>query len=122
MLNSQPGLLILKGGERQRMAKSCGKICGLLVRLSSWVAVLGMAFDLSLCTVSAVPKGCWSSEEDAILEKLVGEHGVSRWDLVAEGLPEHTPEDCQIRWDTVICPEVRGMILAFWRAATGIEA
>ena len=25
MLNSQPGLLILKGGERQRMAKSCGK-------------------------------------------------------------------------------------------------
>uniref|UniRef100_A0A4W3JLG7 Transcriptional activator Myb n=1 Tax=Callorhinchus milii TaxID=7868 RepID=A0A4W3JLG7_CALMI len=60
------------------------------------------------------PKSCkrqlsktrWTREEDEKLKKLVEQHGIEDWKVIANFLPNRTDVQCQHRWQKVLNPEL----------------
>ncbi|XP_006646750.2 transcription factor MYB73-like [Oryza brachyantha] len=51
-------------------------------------------------------KGSWSSEEDALLTRLVGQHGPHRWSLISAAIPGRSGKSCRLRWCNQLSPAV----------------
>ncbi|CAH9121467.1 unnamed protein product [Cuscuta epithymum] len=51
-------------------------------------------------------KGSWTPEEDAILVKLVEQHGPRNWSLISTGIPSRSGKSCRLRWCNQLCPSV----------------
>ncbi|GAA0150705.1 hypothetical protein LIER_37163 [Lithospermum erythrorhizon] len=52
-------------------------------------------------------KGSWTPEEDAILKRLVEEHGPRNWSLVSTGIPGRSGKSCRLRWCNQLSPTVQ---------------
>ncbi|CAL4904700.1 unnamed protein product [Urochloa decumbens] len=51
-------------------------------------------------------KGSWSPEEDALLTRLVEQHGPHRWSLISAAIPGRSGKSCRLRWCNQLSPEV----------------
>ncbi|CAN6330109.1 unnamed protein product [Urochloa humidicola] len=51
-------------------------------------------------------KGSWSPEEDALLMRLVEQHGPHRWSLISAAIPGRSGKSCRLRWCNQLSPEV----------------
>nr|GLL28540.1 transcription factor MYB44-like [Ipomoea trifida] len=51
-------------------------------------------------------KGPWSTEEDDLLRKLVGQHGARNWSLISKSIPGRSGKSCRLRWCNQLSPEV----------------
>ncbi|KAJ4895922.1 myb domain protein 109 [Raphanus sativus] len=49
-------------------------------------------------------KGPWSTEEDAVLTKLVSKLGPRNWSLIARGIPGRSGKSCRLRWCNQLDP------------------
>ncbi|CAL9246240.1 unnamed protein product [Arabidopsis halleri] len=49
-------------------------------------------------------KGPWSTEEDAVLTKLVRKLGARNWSLIARGIPGRSGKSCRLRWCNQLDP------------------
>lgn len=49
-------------------------------------------------------KGPWSTEEDAVLTKLVDKLGPRNWSLIARGIPGRSGKSCRLRWCNQLDP------------------
>uniref|UniRef100_A0A1J3DTQ1 Transcription factor MYB44 n=1 Tax=Noccaea caerulescens TaxID=107243 RepID=A0A1J3DTQ1_NOCCA len=49
-------------------------------------------------------KGPWSTEEDAVLTKLVNKLGPRNWSLIARGIPGRSGKSCRLRWCNQLDP------------------
>ncbi|KHN06258.1 Transcription factor MYB98 [Glycine soja] len=58
---------------------------------------------------SSVPliKGQWTDEEDRKLLKLVKQHGVRKWSLIAEKLDGRAGKQCRERWHNHLRPDIK---------------
>ena len=56
--------------------------------------------------------GRWSSEEDDLLRRLIGEYGEAKWKAVSKGMGTRTGIQCLHRWTKVLKP---GIIKGAWR-------
>ncbi|XP_009600873.1 transcription factor MYB77-like [Nicotiana tomentosiformis] len=52
-------------------------------------------------------KGSWSPEEDAMLTKLVDQHGPRNWSLISIGIPRRSGKSCRLRWCNQLSPAVQ---------------
>ncbi|KAJ8438734.1 hypothetical protein Cgig2_013780 [Carnegiea gigantea] len=52
-------------------------------------------------------KGSWSPQEDAMLMKLVEQHGPRNWTLISSGIPGRSGKSCRLRWCNQLSPEVQ---------------
>ncbi|KAL2317115.1 hypothetical protein Fmac_030991 [Flemingia macrophylla] len=52
-------------------------------------------------------KGSWSPQEDAMLLRLVSEHGARNWSLISSGIPGRSGKSCRLRWCNQLSPEVQ---------------
>ncbi|KAL9263968.1 Transcription factor MYB77-like protein [Drosera capensis] len=52
-------------------------------------------------------KGSWSPQEDAILIKLVEQHGPRNWSVISSGVPGRSGKSCRLRWCNQLSPEVQ---------------
>ncbi|OIT38000.1 PREDICTED: myb protein-like [Nicotiana attenuata] len=52
-------------------------------------------------------KGSWSPEEDAMLTKLVDQHGPRNWSLISTGIPGRSGKSCRLRWCNQLSPAVQ---------------
>jgi hypothetical protein len=57
------------------------------------------------CQIPTLRRGKWTPEEDELLKKAVLRYGRS-WTKVASMVPGRTPNQCSIRWDVSVCPDV----------------
>ncbi|CAH8360354.1 unnamed protein product [Eruca vesicaria subsp. sativa] len=53
---------------------------------------------------SSKVKGPWSTEEDAVLTKLVSRLGPRNWSLIARGIPGRSGKSCRLRWCNQLDP------------------
>ncbi|ONM34120.1 Transcription factor MYB44 [Zea mays] len=53
-----------------------------------------------------VKKGSWSPEEDALLTRLVEQHGPHRWSLISAPIPGRSGKSCRLRWCNQLSPDV----------------
>ncbi|OQU75658.1 transcription factor MYB44 [Sorghum bicolor] len=53
-----------------------------------------------------VKKGSWSPEEDALLTRLVEQHGAHRWSLISAAIPGRSGKSCRLRWCNQLSPDV----------------
>lgn len=51
-------------------------------------------------------KGSWSPEEDALLTRLVEQHGPHRWSLISAAIPGRSGKSCRLRWCNQLSPDV----------------
>ncbi|CAN8254504.1 unnamed protein product [Cochlearia groenlandica] len=49
-------------------------------------------------------KGPWSTEEDAVLTKLVSKVGPRNWSSIASGIPGRSGKSCRLRWCNQLDP------------------
>ncbi|CAH8314456.1 unnamed protein product [Eruca vesicaria subsp. sativa] len=49
-------------------------------------------------------KGPWSSEQDAVLTRLVSKLGPKNWTLIARGIPGRSGKSCRLRWCNQLDP------------------
>ncbi|XP_068644931.1 transcription factor MYB119-like [Aristolochia californica] len=56
---------------------------------------------------SAVVKGQWTAEEDSLLLKLVKQHGVRKWSLIAQHLVGRIGKQCRERWHNHLRPDIK---------------
>ncbi|CAN6352568.1 unnamed protein product [Urochloa humidicola] len=56
--------------------------------------------------VEMMKKGSWSPEEDALLTRLVEQHGPHRWSLISAAIPGRSGKSCRLRWCNQLSPEV----------------
>ncbi|RID47202.1 hypothetical protein BRARA_I03821 [Brassica rapa] len=54
--------------------------------------------------VKSKVKGPWSTEEDAVLTKLVSKLGPRNWSLIARGIPGRSGKSCRLRWCNQLDP------------------
>ncbi|CAE6076371.1 unnamed protein product [Arabidopsis arenosa] len=54
--------------------------------------------------VKSKVKGPWSTEEDAVLTKLVRKLGARNWSLIARGIPGRSGKSCRLRWCNQLDP------------------
>ena len=52
------------------------------------------------------PKAKWTPDEDALLAKVVEEHGHCRWDFIATFIPGRNGKQCRERWLSTFAPHV----------------
>ncbi|TVU08387.1 hypothetical protein EJB05_41791, partial [Eragrostis curvula] len=55
---------------------------------------------------NVVKKGPWSIEEDALLMRLVEQHGPHRWSLISASIAGRSGKSCRLRWCNQLNPEV----------------
>jgi len=55
---------------------------------------------------STLVKGPWTAEEDATVERLVGEYGAKKWSLIASHLPGRVGKQCRERWHNHLNPDI----------------
>jgi hypothetical protein len=55
---------------------------------------------------STLVKGPWTAEEDATVERLVGEYGAKKWSLIASHLPGRIGKQCRERWHNHLNPNI----------------
>lgn len=55
---------------------------------------------------SSLVKGPWTPEEDAMVERLVGEYGAKKWSLIASHLPGRIGKQCRERWHNHLDPNI----------------
>ncbi|KAF0933680.1 hypothetical protein E2562_018909 [Oryza meyeriana var. granulata] len=51
-------------------------------------------------------KGSWRAEEDALLTRLVAQHGPHRWSLISAAIPGRSGKSCRLRWCNQLSPAV----------------
>ena len=49
----------------------------------------------------------WTKEEDALVKKLVDNHGPSKWTFIAEHLPGRIGKQCRERWHNHLNPAIK---------------
>ena len=52
-------------------------------------------------------KGSWTPQEDAMLMKLVEQHGPRNWSLISQGIPGRSGKSCRLRWCNQLSPTVQ---------------
>ncbi|KAJ4751251.1 MYB family protein [Rhynchospora pubera] len=52
-------------------------------------------------------KGQWTAEEDRMLLKLVKQHGVRKWSLIAKNLVGRIGKQCRERWHNHLRPDIK---------------
>ncbi|EOA24165.1 hypothetical protein CARUB_v10017397mg [Capsella rubella] len=57
--------------------------------------------------VKSKVKGPWSTEEDAVLTKLVSKLGARNWSLIARGIPGRSGKSCRLRWCNQLDPSLK---------------
>ncbi|XP_010504436.1 PREDICTED: myb-related protein B-like [Camelina sativa] len=57
--------------------------------------------------VKSKVKGPWSTEEDAVLTKLVTKLGARNWSLIARGIPGRSGKSCRLRWCNQLDPSLK---------------
>ena len=60
----------------------------------------------SSSVAAEVKKGSWSPEEDALLTRLVEQHGAHRWSLISAAIPGRSGKSCRLRWCNQLSPDV----------------
>jgi hypothetical protein len=56
---------------------------------------------------SGPKKNAWTQEEDALLSRIISEHGHGQWTQVAQYLPGRVGRQCRERWFNHLAPEVK---------------
>ncbi|KAJ8505807.1 hypothetical protein OPV22_006693 [Ensete ventricosum] len=51
-------------------------------------------------------KGSWNPEEDAVLMRLVEQHGPRNWTLISASIPGRSGKSCRLRWCNQLSPTV----------------
>ena len=49
-------------------------------------------------------KGPWSTEQDAVLTRLVNKLGPRNWTLISRGIPGRSGKSCRLRWCNQLDP------------------
>ncbi|KAL9226691.1 hypothetical protein vseg_002474 [Gypsophila vaccaria] len=57
--------------------------------------------------VSDRVKGSWTPQEDALLTKLVEEHGPRNWTVISSGITGRSGKSCRLRWCNQLSPDVQ---------------
>ncbi len=52
-------------------------------------------------------KGAWTAEEDALVTRLVSEHGLKKWSLIASHLNGRLGKQCRERWFNHLNPDIK---------------
>lgn len=52
------------------------------------------------------PKSNWSEEEDALLIRVVDDHGPKSWSKISAFFPSRVGKQCRERWHNHLCPEI----------------
>ncbi|BAC57635.1 putative tuber-specific and sucrose-responsive element binding factor [Oryza sativa Japonica Group] len=52
-------------------------------------------------------KGSWRAEEDALLTRLVAQHGPHRWSIISGAIPGRSGKSCRLRWCNQLSPAVQ---------------
>ena len=55
---------------------------------------------------AALVKGPWTAEEDAAVERLVGQYGAKKWSVIASHLPGRIGKQCRERWHNHLNPNI----------------
>ncbi|URE01232.1 Myb-like DNA-binding domain [Musa troglodytarum] len=59
------------------------------------------------CGVGEQPvKGSWNPEEDAVLMRLVEQHGPRNWTVISASIPGRSGKSCRLRWCNQLSPTV----------------
>ncbi|KAG9453942.1 hypothetical protein H6P81_006846 [Aristolochia fimbriata] len=58
-------------------------------------------------STSALVKGQWTAEEDSLLLKLVKQHGVRKWSVIAQHLVGRIGKQCRERWHNHLRPDIK---------------
>ncbi|KAL6613704.1 hypothetical protein ACP70R_035974 [Stipagrostis hirtigluma subsp. patula] len=61
---------------------------------------------IAAMSTTAMKKGSWSPEEDALLTRLVEQHGPHRWSLISAAIPGRSGKSCRLRWCNQLSPDV----------------
>ena len=61
----------------------------------------------SSSVAAEVKKGSWSPEEDALLTRLVEQHGAHRWSLISAAIPGRSGKSCRLRWVNKLRPDLK---------------
>ncbi|CAL9751836.1 unnamed protein product [Musa acuminata subsp. burmannicoides] len=51
-------------------------------------------------------KGSWNPEEDAVLMRLVEQHGPRNWTVISASIPGRSGKSCRLRWCNQLSPTV----------------
>ena len=49
----------------------------------------------------------WSQAEDDLLKKLIPQHGIKSWSIVAQSFPDRTGKHCRERWYNHLNPDIK---------------
>ena len=79
---------VLRGAARN---KSC-------IRTSAPSHVEDWQASGSMASKATVIKRPWKQEEDAMVIKMVSQHGPRHWSVIASKLPGHVGKQCRERW------------------------
>ncbi|GJN38992.1 hypothetical protein PR202_gb28081 [Eleusine coracana subsp. coracana] len=60
----------------------------------------------SMSSCDVMKKGPWSTEEDALLMRLVEQHGPQRWSAISAAIPGRSGKSCRLRWCNQLNPDV----------------
>uniref|UniRef100_A0A0E0JUC8 Uncharacterized protein n=1 Tax=Oryza punctata TaxID=4537 RepID=A0A0E0JUC8_ORYPU len=52
-------------------------------------------------------KGSWRADEDALLTRLVAQHGPHRWSIISAAIPGRSGKSCRLRWCNQLSPAVQ---------------
>ncbi|XP_062182313.1 transcription factor MYB73-like [Phragmites australis] len=55
---------------------------------------------------TVMKKGSWSPQEDALLTRLVEQHGPHHWSLISAAIPGRSGKSCRLRWCNQLSPDV----------------
>ncbi|PKA60684.1 Transcription factor MYB98 [Apostasia shenzhenica] len=69
---------------------------------SSWSSINSSSFAARGCV-----RGQWTTEEDELLVKLVGEFGVRKWSHIAKNLIGRIGKQCRERWHNHLRPDIK---------------
>ena len=87
---------VLRGAARN---KSC-------IRTSAPSHVEDWRASGSMASKATVIKRPWKQEEDAMVIKMVSQHGPRHWSVIASKLPGRVGKQCRERWQNHLNPDV----------------
>ncbi|CAL9092028.1 unnamed protein product [Musa textilis] len=72
-----------------------------------YVVVVDEMAVVKRCGVGEQPvKGSWNPEEDAVLMRLVEQHGPRNWTVISASIPGRSGKSCRLRWCNQLSPTV----------------
>ncbi|KAL6776628.1 hypothetical protein ACKKBG_A21885 [Auxenochlorella protothecoides x Auxenochlorella symbiontica] len=67
-------------------------------------------------------RGAWTTEEDALLRRLISELGAKNWSIIAAGIEGRSGKSCRLRWCNQLNPEVKKEPFDHWEDAVIIKS